>query len=167
MNIETIKEYARYNLWANKKIAEALNDLSDKAWHEPYQSSFGSVGETVVHIMWAEKLWTERLKDKISKNIDPPDSNDRESVMDLFLQFSEEFTELVVNFNMEELNIQKGYSTMSGRGYSNFRYLMIHHCINHSTYHRGQLILMMRQNGIEAVPSTDFITYLNLESENT
>ncbi|HMX78573.1 MAG TPA: DinB family protein, partial [Chitinophagaceae bacterium] len=31
------------------------------------------------------------------------------------------------------------------------------HVVNHSTYHRGQLINMLRQVGVEKLPHTDFI----------
>ena len=30
---------------------------------------------------------------------------------------------------------------------------------NHSAYHRGQLVTMLRQSGIEKVPATDFIAW--------
>jgi uncharacterized damage-inducible protein DinB len=33
------------------------------------------------------------------------------------------------------------------------------HVVNHSTYHRGQLAMMLRQLG-QAPPSTDFTRYL-------
>ena len=33
---------------------------------------------------------------------------------------------------------------------------MLHHVFNHATYHRGQLINMLRQLGVEKVPQTDF-----------
>ena len=33
---------------------------------------------------------------------------------------------------------------------------MLHHVFNHGTYHRGQLINMLRQLGVEKLPQTDF-----------
>jgi uncharacterized damage-inducible protein DinB len=38
-------------------------------------------------------------------------------------------------------------------------YQMLHHVFNHSTYHRGQLVTMLRQLGVEKLPSTDFSTW--------
>jgi len=38
--------------------------------------------------------------------------------------------------------------------------IMVHHCMNHSTYHRGQLITLARQLGMkEGVPSTDLLYF--------
>ena len=39
-------------------------------------------------------------------------------------------------------------------------YQMLVHVFNHSTYHRGQLINMLRQLGIEKVPTTDFALWV-------
>jgi uncharacterized damage-inducible protein DinB len=33
------------------------------------------------------------------------------------------------------------------------------HVLNHGTYHRGQLVNMLRQLGIEKIPQTDFIVW--------
>ncbi|MDQ6763781.1 MAG: hypothetical protein M3015_14295, partial [Bacteroidota bacterium] len=38
-------------------------------------------------------------------------------------------------------------------------YEMLVQVFNHQTFHRGQLITMMRQNGIDKLPATDFIVY--------
>jgi uncharacterized damage-inducible protein DinB len=37
---------------------------------------------------------------------------------------------------------------------------MIWHCINHQSFHRGQLVTFARQLGITDIPSTDYIVYL-------
>jgi uncharacterized damage-inducible protein DinB len=165
MNIKTIKDYARYNLWANKKIANSLNELSDHSWAEEDKSSFGSIAKTVEHILWAEKLWTERLKNQPLPDISSLQGDQRGEIMEKFIKFSEHLTDLVINYDETDLKTSISYSTMSGKGYSNPRYEMIHHCINHSAFHRGQLILMMRYHDMTEVPSTDFISYLNLHSE--
>ena len=34
------------------------------------------------------------------------------------------------------------------------------HVVNHSTYHRGQIITMLREAGVAKVVSTDLIHYL-------
>ena len=37
---------------------------------------------------------------------------------------------------------------------------MLQHTVNHSTYHRGQIVTMLRQAGANAV-STDFLLYFD------
>ena len=36
---------------------------------------------------------------------------------------------------------------------------MLLHLFNHQTYHRGQLITMLRQVGVTKIPATDFIEW--------
>ena len=38
-------------------------------------------------------------------------------------------------------------------------YQMILHVFNHGTYHRGQIVNMLRQVGVEKIPQTDFIVW--------
>ena len=38
------------------------------------------------------------------------------------------------------------------------------HCMNHSTFHRGNLITMMRNMGMLEFPATDFIDYLRTKT---
>jgi uncharacterized damage-inducible protein DinB len=36
---------------------------------------------------------------------------------------------------------------------------MLLHLFNHNTYHRGQLVTMLRQLGMDKIPATDFIVW--------
>jgi uncharacterized damage-inducible protein DinB len=38
-------------------------------------------------------------------------------------------------------------------------YQVLVHVFNHGTYHRGQLVTMLRQLGIEKIPQTDYIVW--------
>ena len=38
-------------------------------------------------------------------------------------------------------------------------YQMLLHLLNHNTYHRGQIVTMLRQLGVEKIPATDFIVW--------
>ena len=161
MNTDSIKDYARYNLWANKEIAPFLYKFTDDDWIKKDNSSFGTIPDTVTHTYWAEILWTQRL---IGAPLQLPDINrikTRDAVIKDYINYSEQLTDTVISFQDNELHEVVSYRTMAGKVYQNKRYEMIHHCINHSTYHRGQLILMMKNSNIEVVPSTDYITFLN------
>ena len=44
---------------------------------------------------------------------------------------------------------------------------MLLHLFNHQTFHRGQLVTMLRQNGIEKIPATDFIVFSRTKAGNS
>lgn len=52
------------------------------------------------------------------------------------------------------------YHDLKGNEYKQTFAQIIMHCMNHSTYHRGQIITCMHQLKITEIPQTDFIYYL-------
>ncbi len=51
------------------------------------------------------------------------------------------------------------YRGVDGQVFAHTLADLIRHVVNHSTYHRGQLVTMLRQLG-HTPPSTDFTRYL-------
>ena len=52
------------------------------------------------------------------------------------------------------------YKDTRGNSHTNTHWEMIMHCMNHSTYHRGQIVTILREGGVTTIPSTDLIAYL-------
>ena len=50
------------------------------------------------------------------------------------------------------------YRDLRGHEHGEPLWQLLQHVVNHSTYHRGQIITMLRQLGAEAV-STDLVAY--------
>jgi uncharacterized damage-inducible protein DinB len=155
-----IQRYAAYNHWANQQMADWLRTGSEEQLSQEIESSFSSLKETVLHIWSAEYLWLQTVKDLSSDN--NPAKNfegSKEELLAGWLQASENFSNHVKTMSLEDLQTQRPRS----RGDSYTVIIdMIHHCMNHSTYHRGQLITMGRQAGLETPPRTDFIYYVGL-----
>jgi len=59
----------------------------------------------------------------------------------------------------EELKKEFEYKNLKGLSYRSTIWQIVQHVFNHGTYHRGQLINMLRQLGVEKVPQTDFIIW--------
>ena len=57
-----------------------------------------------------------------------------------------------------DLTAPIAYQTTAGKPFANTVRDTLFHVINHSTYHRGQLASLCRQNGMEP-PITDYIFY--------
>jgi uncharacterized damage-inducible protein DinB len=75
----------------------------------------------------------------------------------LILQTSSDFIKTIVQKEEDFFDTHKKYMTMSYGETSQSVYDMLHHCMNHSTYHRGQVIMMLRQLGFENPPHLDFM----------
>jgi uncharacterized damage-inducible protein DinB len=149
----------RYNDWANERMMEAIRSVSEESRRSPIASSFGSLRETLGHVVSAEWIWLERWNGQSPATAPgwvASDSTDRfiERLADIRKQ------RLAWLWKLDEAAFEKPieYSNLAGNTYRNSLADLIRHVVNHSTYHRGQLATQLRQLG-QVPPSTDFIVY--------
>jgi uncharacterized damage-inducible protein DinB len=153
-----IQRYVAYNHWANQQFADWLSAASEEDLNREIESSFSSLKETILHIWSAEYLWLQTVKNESSENSPAKNfTGSKEELLAGWLKASENFSKHVKSMSLEELQAKRPRSR--GDGYTAV-VDMIHHCMNHSTYHRGQLITMGRQAGLTTPPRTDFIYYV-------
>jgi uncharacterized damage-inducible protein DinB len=157
---QLLVEYARYNYWANERLVNLFRTTKDELISQNIVSSFPSVRQTLLHIWDAESLWLERLNDR-SPTVFPSAnfSGTNAEVYELVLTSSVAFLQFVENQPAPFYRARKKVMTMTSGEYHEFVPDMVHHCLNHSTFHRGQLVTMCRQLGIANIPATDFIFY--------
>ena len=153
--------YTQYNYWANELLLSVIEkEMNDEMLNKEIISSFPSLRKTVYHIWDAEFIWLKRLKgesldDWPSKFFGGTFSEAKEKILlndQLFIDFVE-------RLNDEKLSESFTYKNIEGKTFSNPIWESVHHCMNHSTYHRGQIVTMLRQLGITNIPSTDFISF--------
>ena len=121
--------------------------------------------KTVYHIWDAEDIWFKRLNgesplDGISENFNGKFSAAKDEILSLDKKFIEHVSTVSEKKALETFT----YKNILGKEFTNPVWETIHHCMNHSTYHRGQIVTMLRQLGITNIPSTDFITYCRIEN---
>ncbi len=149
--------YATYNEWANKAMAAWLSEASNAEMDMDIESSFKSLRSTALHIWSAEYLWLQVLKDE------PYDDNPTKSfdgstaeLIAGWLATSAAFKDYVDKLKPADLESTRGDDPDKALRVDD----IIQHCMNHSTYHRGQLITMGRQAGLADPPRTDFIYFV-------
>jgi uncharacterized damage-inducible protein DinB len=59
------------------------------------------------------------------------------------------------------------YSNLAGQPFHQPYDLLLIHIFNHSTYHNGQLVTMLRALAVDMIPATDFIMWARLENEKS
>lgn len=153
------KEIAKSNLWANELVIGWLGNISDEQWEYEVISSFNSIRETVLHVVSAEHAWHQRLLN--AQNIAwllSEFKGSKEDAIILWKTQSENLYHFVENFD-GDLNQKLTFKRLNGDEYSMPIYQVLAHIFNHSTYHRGQLVTMLRQVGFTQVGSTDLLTY--------
>jgi len=157
---QLLQQYAAYNLWANKIITEKIAQLPIDTIYKEMNSSFTSIYKTVVHLMDVESIWWQRLK--LQEHVEWPGKSFEGNFEALSLRLiflSKQWNEWVINANEVNISHVFGYHNSKKEYFKQPVYEMLLHLFNHQTFHRGQIITMMRQNGIEKIPATDFIVF--------
>ena len=151
---------AAYTIWANRKIIECINNLSNDQISREISSSFSSIHKTVLHMLDAESIWWQRVKlvEHIERPSDSFDGSFEELIKRLEAQ-SRQWEEWISNASDNQLNHVFSYQNTKKEQFKQPVYEMLLHIFNHNTYHRGQLVTMLRQLGVEKIPPTDFIVF--------
>ena len=149
-----------YNIWANDIVCGWLKQISDEQWQQEIVSSFNSVQATVLHIISAEHIWVQRMN--MLENTEwlaasYKGTKEEHSVM--WKQASEKLKKFVVDFDENKLQGKFDFRRLNGELNTLLFYQAFAHVFNHSTYHRGQLITMLRQVGFAEVGSTDMLGF--------
>lgn len=167
MDRDDIQLLYEYDRWANGRVLTAASALAAEQFTRDLGGSFRSVRDTLVHIIGGEWMWLEYWKQKVHTPevianlktrhgtlFNPAGFPDAGAVKAKWTEVEAvqvEFVSAVTNESLNQLIPARG-------GEATLAHLM-QHLANHSTYHRGQVSLMLRQLGAEPLP-TDFHAFL-------
>jgi uncharacterized damage-inducible protein DinB len=157
---ELLKQYATYNIWATQQLLHVILPLSEEQQKQEVPSSYSSLFKTLLHIWDAESIWWQRMK--LAERIIVPSHDYTVSMQDLvngLQNQSKQWEEWVSSASDLAIDHVFQYQTFDKTQYKQPTWQMLLHVFNHGTYHRGQLVNMLRQLGIDKLPATDFIIW--------
>lgn len=157
MTKQYFKEIAEYNLWANTIVCDWLEQITDEQWNKEIFSSFNTIKETVLHIISAEKAWLQRFKKQPVEWLQSTYRGTKDEHIKLWKENSAELKAFIDAFDENDLNKDLDFKRLNGDAYSMPYYQLFAHVVNHATYHRGQLVTMLRQAGFTNISSTDLL----------
>jgi uncharacterized damage-inducible protein DinB len=152
-------ELFAYNAWANRTIFDAVAHLEEEQYFRDLKSSYGGIHGTLAHIVWAEQLWLHRWAGKPNPAV--PQGTDLKSLAEVRRRWEDVEAErgrVVGGLTEDRLAETRLVRPSSGGEYVHSFRQMFRHFINHSSYHRGQIVTLMRQLGAQP-PGTDLILY--------
>lgn len=157
MTIEEVRNLYAYNSWANRRVLEACAALPPAQFTQDLHSSFPSVRDTLSHIMLAEWLWLERWNGR-SAGFPSSDFRDFSSIRTHWNKVEADLNAFIEELSTEDLDRVVDYRNTKGHPFSSIMWQMLQHVVNHGTYHRGQVVAMLRQLGATPV-ATDLIAF--------
>jgi uncharacterized damage-inducible protein DinB len=159
VNVEDVRELFDYNAWANRRLFEALAQLPAEQYVRDLKSSFGSIHGTLCHIVWAEQLWLHRWVAKAPPGT--PQGRDLAGLAEARARWEAieaERAAFLGGFTEPRLGEGVTIQPTSGGAYTHTFRQMFLHTVDHSSYHRGQIVAMLRQLGVKP-PSTGMIGF--------
>src|SRR5689334_4268051 len=161
MNIEEIRSLWGFNTWATHKILDACQVLSDEEFNRNLGNSFNSVRATVVHLMGAEWVWLQRWLGDSPRSLLPQEEFPNLAAIEArWMTLAKQQQTFFLTLTDDRLAEKISYVNLRGQPAAYTLAHMIQHLVNHGTYHRGQVVTMLRQLGHPA-PSTDLLLYVD------
>lgn len=153
------KDFSNYNIWANRRLIELCKKYSDLL-EQPIKSSFPTIRRTLLHIYDAERGWLNRLNN-YSHTAFPSTTfeGSNEKIFDVVLNTSIELNMFTESKSSTFYEKNCDYKTTQGQPYTDTYGEIILHIVNHSSYHRGQIVTMLRGLGATEMHSMDYINY--------
>ena len=166
MNKQDIQLLLAYNRWANAQILAAASRLTAEQLTRDLATSHHSVHGTLTHTLWAEWIWLMRCKGSSPKLVfDPADFPGLDSLRVKWTAVESEQQRLIDDQTDESLQTVISYTNTKGEQWKYPLGQVLQHVVNHSTYHRGQVITLLRQLGAEVV-ITDFLIYIDTQAQS-
>jgi uncharacterized damage-inducible protein DinB len=168
MDLKDIKNLLDYTEWANDLAMDAASKLPDEAMRRDVGISHRSIFGTLVHMAGAEWIWLERWHGRSPSKAEAWSLWSTESCADLatlkdrWTSLIKERAEFVSGLDEMRLAADLPFKLLSGDPSSMPLINQMQHVVNHATMHRGQIVGMIRQLGIEP-PATDLLFYLRRE----
>ena len=156
---QIFEQYAAYNYWANQKMIDSILPLPAEIVTRNVQSSFSSLQLTLLHMWNTESVWYQRIK--LVENAQMPGNADNSitQITKGLMQQSLQWQTWVEKSSQAALKHEFIYRNFKNQQFKELVYQVLLHLFNHGTYHRGQLVTMLRQLGVTTLPATDFIIF--------
>jgi uncharacterized damage-inducible protein DinB len=152
-----------YNAWANRTIFDALAQLPEEQYFRDLKCSYEGIHGTLAHLVWAEQLWLHRWEGKPNPAVaQGRDLRSLVEVRERWEAVERERAAFLAPFPEGRLEETRLIKPSSGGEFIHTYRQMFRHLVNHSSYHRGQVVTMLRQLG-HTPPSTDLILYYRKE----
>ena len=150
--IDYLRQLFEYDDWANRRTIDALEtNYSDRS------------RRILAHILITKQEYFDRLHGKDSTGFDFWPDLDLDGCRRLAAATNENFRKLLSESDESGLDRIAKYKTSEGMPYeNNYRDLLMHVLI-HSSIHRGNIVLKMREERLEP-PKIDYIIYLRQET---
>ena len=149
-----------FHYWARTRVLDAVEQLTPEQFTRDLGSSFPSVRDTLVHLYSAEWAWYQRWHGTSPTSmLVPAEYPDVPTLRAAWTSHEAKMRAFLASLGETGITRVIEYRTLSGQPSSSAVWEMLHHVVNHGTYHRGQVTTMLRQLGAAPARSVELIAF--------
>lgn len=161
----SLSDLLAYDRWANHQYLDVLATLTDEQFTRKLGGSFVSVHDTLLHLAWAEWVWTKRWNRTSPQVRATPDQFPTcESIRSYMKDVEEAQMRIFEHGQPDIATIRIRYTNLKREEWEYTLEQMVHHLTMHSAYHRGQLATLLRQLDV-VPPTTDYLVYIDTHKD--
>jgi len=162
--IDDVRTLLAYHYWARDRMLDAVSGVTPEQQRRDLGNSFPSIHDTIAHIYAAEWIWHQRWTGQSPTAALPADRfPDLPSVVTAWQALEHDMRALVDALGENGLAAAREYKLLSGQPGVSTGAQMFQHVVNHASYHRGQVMTMLRQVG-GTPQNTDLIAFHRLQT---
>lgn len=163
MIIDFIRNFYQYNAWANRRILDTAAQISPEQMRAGTLLPFGTVHNTLVHILGAQWLWLNRWQGISPRAfMDPQDFSDFTNLRARWDEIEAKTHEFVFACTDEDLVRVGSYRNFRDQEWSYPLWQQMLHQVNHATQHRSEVAMIL--SGWNCSPgSMDFLYFVDAE----
>jgi uncharacterized damage-inducible protein DinB len=161
MNVADIRELVDYYYWATRRVLEMLDGITAEQYTKDMGNSFPSIQATAGHLQFAEAVWMGRLRGQTHQGPNPELHETVGALRARWAELEESYRGYVAGLTDEALHKPFLGLGPGGKEYTYTPAVVIQQVTNHGLYHRGQIVTLLRQQGVKPT-QTDMILYYRI-----
>lgn len=164
MTVKDLERLYDYGYWANRKLEPVLARLTAEQFTQNVAGSYGSIRNTLVHVMSAEWGWTDRCGGPPRGSaLKPDDFPTVESLLQTWTMVEKHVRGFLASLTDADLQRNVEFR-MPGSEQAHVVRLgdLMQHAANHAVHHRGQVALLLRVLG--QVPGNVDLLFFDLSA---
>lgn len=156
-----------YHGWARDRLLAALEPVTADHFTAPLGGSFASLRDTLAHMLFADEIWVARLAGapRPTRFPAPTSIPDLQTLRDRWVANERRLRAVVDGLDEAGLSGTFAYRLMNGTEGHAIVAEVLQHVVNHGTYHRGQVVTLLRQLGYPPPASLDLIAFTRVRTE--
>lgn len=159
MTLHDIRLLHAFNSWASSRIFDSLTTMPSDQYMRDMKSSHASIHGTLTHMVGAEKIWLSRWAGTTGATmLQPSEVPGLPQLKAIWESVGYDTAKFLGT--MTDKRLQESFTMTNAKGetLTVLYWQAFQHVVDHSTYHRGQVVTMMRQLGV-IPPSTGLIAF--------